>query len=69
MNKKKLEAIVATYLRAAAAAIIALYLSGVTDPKSLLMAGVAAIAGPVLKALDPKETAFGRGAGRGMQVK
>ena len=69
MNKKKLEAIAATYLRAAVAAVLALYLSGVTDPKSLLMAGVAAVAGPILKALDPKETAFGRGAGRGMQVK
>ena len=61
MNKK-LEAILATYLRAAIAAVLALYLSGVTDPKSLLMAGVAAVAGPVLKALDPKETTFGRGA-------
>ena len=62
MNKKKLEAIAATYLRAAIASVIALYLSGITDPKALLMAGVAAVAGPVLKALDPKETAFGRGA-------
>jgi uncharacterized membrane protein YgaE (UPF0421/DUF939 family) len=62
MNKKKLEAIAATYLRAAIAAVLALYLSGITDPKSLFMAGVAAVAGPVLKALDPKETTFGRGA-------
>jgi hypothetical protein len=68
MNKK-LEAIIATYLRAAIAAILALYLSGITDPKSLLMAGVAAVAGPILKALDPKETAFGRGSGKPMQVK
>jgi hypothetical protein len=68
MNKK-LEAILATYLRAAIAAVLALYLSGVTDPKALLMAGIAAVAGPVLKALDPKETAFGRGSGKGMQVK
>lgn len=68
MNKK-LEAIIATYLRAAIASVLALYLSGVTDPKSLLMAGVAAVAGPVLKALDPKETAFGRGSGKAMHVK
>jgi len=59
MNKK-LEAVIATYLRAAIASVLALYLSGITDPKSLLMAGVAAIAGPVLKWLDPKETTFGR---------
>jgi hypothetical protein len=68
MNKK-LEAIIGTYLRAAIASVLALYLSGVTDPKSLLMAGVAAVAGPVLKALDPKETAFGRGSSKGMQAK
>ena len=68
MNKK-LEAIIGTYLRAAIASVLALYLSGVTDPKSLLMAGVAAVAGPVLKALDPKETAFGRGSGKAMQAK
>jgi hypothetical protein len=60
MNKKKLEAIVATYLRSAVASVIALYLAGVTDPKALLSAGVAAIAGPVLKALDPKATEFGK---------
>ena len=62
MNKKKLEAIVATYLRAAVASVIALYLAGVTDPKALLSAGLAAIAGPVLKALDPSATEFGRTA-------
>jgi uncharacterized membrane protein YgaE (UPF0421/DUF939 family) len=61
MNKKKLEAIVATYLRAAIASVIALYLAGVTDPKALLSAGLAAVAGPVLKALDPNSTEFGKG--------
>jgi hypothetical protein len=60
MNKKKLEAIASTYLRAAIASVIALYLAGVTDPKALLSAGVAAIAGPLLKALDPKATEFGK---------
>jgi len=62
MNAEKLVAIAGSYLRAALAAVIALYLAGETDLKNLLMAGVAAIAGPVLKALDPKETAFGRGS-------
>jgi hypothetical protein len=60
MNKKKLEAIASTYLRAAIASVIALYLAGVTDPKALLSAGVAAVAGPLLKALDPKATEFGK---------
>jgi hypothetical protein len=62
MNTTKLKAIVATYLRAAVAAVLALYLSGVTDLKTLALAGVAAVAGPVLKALDPSSTEFGVGS-------
>jgi uncharacterized membrane protein YgaE (UPF0421/DUF939 family) len=62
MDKNKLKAVAATYLRAGIASIIALYLAGVTDPKALASAGLAAIAGPVLKALDPKATEFGRKA-------
>jgi hypothetical protein len=60
MNKAKVQAVVATYLRAAVASVIALYLAGITDPKALASAGLAAIAGPVLKALDPKATEFGK---------
>jgi hypothetical protein len=60
MNKKKLDAIASTYLRAAIASVIALYLAGVTDPKALLSAGLAGIAGPLLKALDPNSTEFGK---------
>ena len=64
MNKKQLQAIAATYLRAAVASVIALYLAGITDPKALLSAGVAAIAGPLLKALDPKATEFGKNSAK-----
>ena len=62
MNKAKVQAIVATYLRAAVASVIALYLAGVTDPKALASAALAAVAGPVLKALDPKAKDFGKGS-------
>jgi hypothetical protein len=62
MDKNKLKAMAATYLRAGIASVIALYLAGVTDPKALATAGIAAIAGPLLKALDPKATEFGRGS-------
>jgi uncharacterized membrane protein YgaE (UPF0421/DUF939 family) len=62
MDKNKLKAIAATYLRAGIASIIALYLAGVTDPKALATAGIAAVAGPLLKALDPKAAEFGRGS-------
>jgi hypothetical protein len=62
MDTKKLKAIAVTYLRAGIAAVLALYLAGETDLKTLAMAAVAAVAGPVLKALDPKATEFGRGS-------
>jgi hypothetical protein len=62
MNKEKLTAIVITYLRAGIASVLALYLAGETDPKKLATALVAAVAGPVLKALDPKAPEFGRGS-------
>ena len=62
MNKTKLKAIVISYARAAFAAVLALYLAGNTDLKTLATAGVAAIAGPLLKALDPSATEFGRGS-------
>jgi hypothetical protein len=62
MNKNKLEAIASTYLRAGIAAVIALWLAGVTDPKALATAALAAVAGPLLKAIDPKATEFGRGS-------
>ena len=61
MNAKT-KAILATYLRAAVASVLALWLAGITDPKTLAMAGVSAVAGPVLKWLDPKSAEFGRGS-------
>jgi hypothetical protein len=56
------KAVLASYLRAAVASVLALYLAGVTDPKALAMAGVSAVAGPVLKALDSSSPEFGRGS-------
>ena len=61
MNAKT-KAVLASYLRAGVAAVLALYLAGEQDPKKLAMAAVAAVAGPVLKWLDPKATEFGRGS-------
>ena len=62
MNTEKIKAIATTYLRAGVASELALYLAVVTDPKALLIAGVAAVAGPLLKAIDPSATEFGRGS-------
>ena len=63
MDKKQLEAIAMTYLRAGAAAVAALYMADPNRPlKEYLAAGIAAVAGPILKAIDPKAIEFGRGA-------
>jgi hypothetical protein len=62
MNTETMKAIAVTYLRAGIASVIALWLAGVTDPKALATAGLAAIAGPLLKALDPNAAEFGRGS-------
>jgi hypothetical protein len=62
MNTEKLVAIASTYLRAAFASVLAMYLAGITDPKALGSAFLASLAAPILKALDSKETAFGKGS-------
>jgi hypothetical protein len=60
--KDQLIAVLASYARAALACVGALYMSGITDPKVLANAFVAAALAPILKAVDPKETKFGVGA-------
>jgi hypothetical protein len=62
MNKAIIKSMTATYLRAGVAAVLALYLAGETDPKTLLAALAVAVAGPLLKALNPKETEYGIGS-------
>lgn len=49
----------ASYGRAFLSAALALYMTGNTDPKDLVAAGVAAIAPIILKALNPNDKAFG----------
>lgn len=59
MDINTLKSAGATYLRAAAASAVALYLSGITDPKTLLNAFVAGLVGPLAKALNPNDPAYG----------
>lgn len=58
-TKDQALAVAQSWLRASAAAVLALYLSGITDPKILANAFLAGIAGPLLKALQPNEKEFG----------
>jgi len=61
-DKAKLQAIATSYLRAAAASVVALYTAGQHDPKVLATAFAAGLVGPVLKALDKSAPEFGRGS-------
>lgn len=47
-----------SYLRALLASVASLYLSGISDPKILLNALLAGFIGPILRALDPKDSAI-----------
>ena len=60
--KEQLKAAALSYLRAALSCVGALYLSGISDPKVLANAFIAALIGPLLKAVDPQQKEYGIGA-------
>lgn len=62
IDVKKLKQIGLSYVRAAAAAAVALYTAGQHDPKVLATAFVAGLVGPVMKALDKSAPEFGKGS-------
>jgi hypothetical protein len=55
----KIKALIASWARSFMAAALALYMAGVTDPKTLAMAGIAAVAPVILRWLNPKDNSFG----------
>jgi hypothetical protein len=55
----KTKAMLASYGRSVLASGLALYMAGVTDPKDLWAALVAAIAPVALRAINPADKAFG----------
>jgi len=63
MKLETLTPIIKTYLRAAASAAVALYLVDSNRPlRDYLAAGLAAVLGPIIKAMDPNEKDFGKGS-------
>jgi hypothetical protein len=55
----QLKAMAASWLRSFLAAGLAVYMAGVTDPKAIAMAGIAAVAPVILRYLNPNDAAFG----------
>lgn len=60
MLKEEHKKMLASYGRSVLAGVAALYVAGVTDPKELWAALVAAVAPVALRALNPNDSAFGR---------
>lgn len=56
------KAVALSWFRAAASSVVALYLAGQTDPKTLATAALTGFLGPVLKYLDSSATEFGKGS-------
>ena len=62
MLKPKDRALLASYGRSVIAAVIAVYSTGNTDPADLGKAALAAIVPVLIRYVNPKDLAFGRGS-------
>ena len=62
MNSNELKKMAAAWARSFLAAGIAVYMAGVTDPKAIATAGLAAVLPVILRYLNPSDTAFGKKA-------
>jgi hypothetical protein len=60
MNKNQLQAMLASYARSVLGAGVALYMSGITDPKTLAYSLLGALVPVALRAINPKDAAFGK---------
>jgi len=58
--KKQLELMAASYGRSVVGAVVAVYLTGATNPTDYLKAGVAALIPPIMRWANPNDTAYGR---------
>lgn len=56
----ELKPMLASYARSFIAASLAVYMAGVTDPKAILSAGVAAVLPVLMRWLNPNDKVYGR---------
>ena len=56
---KDIKGLAASWGRSFMAAALGMWMAGITDPKTLALGGVAAVAPVVLRWLNPKDAAFG----------
>lgn len=58
--KANSKALLASYGRSVVGAVIAVYLTGATNPTDYVKAAIAALIPPVMRWVNPNDTAFGR---------
>ena len=56
---KDIKGMAASLGRSFLAAVLAMYMAGITEPKTLSLGGVEAVAPVLLRVLNPKDAAFG----------
>ena len=56
----ELKPMLASYARSFIAASLAVYMAGVTDPKAIMSAGVAAVVPVLMRWLNPNDQVYGR---------
>jgi hypothetical protein len=56
----ELKPMLASYARSFIAASLAVYMAGVTDPKAILSAGIAAVVPVLMRWLNPNDQVYGR---------
>jgi hypothetical protein len=56
----ELKPMLASYARSFIAASLAVYMAGITDPKAILSAGIAAIVPVLMRWLNPNDQVYGR---------
>ena len=54
------QALLASYGRSVVGAVIAVYMTGATNPTDYVKAAIAALIPPVMRWVNPNDTAFGR---------
>lgn len=59
---KQTKAVISSYIRVAVATVMTLVLAGETEPKKFVAAVVAALFPPIVRWLNPKDSAFGKGS-------
>ena len=58
--KANSQALLASYGRSVVGAVIAVYMTGATNPTDYVKAAIAALIPPVMRWINPNDTAFGR---------